>query len=214
MKSKRNFILIILTFLLLLMVFNGTISWLTRTDKLVNTFTIGSFELPSTSPIDSSSVSLNGHLYEPSWDENESHKLLPGLQYNKDPYVGIGKGSEDAVVYVYVENNFTNKVYFNLNSGWEMVESSNGFASGTYTSGLFKYTEGLNNAINSDVWTSTPLFNEIIIDETAVASDFEVLNGKNTEIIVWSFIHQASDGDGNKIDDATILEAAKKAFGM
>lgn len=212
--NKKIFIGLALVIILTLCGIGGTVSWLTRTDKLVNTFIIGSFERPSTSPIDQSKISLDGYLYEPSWDSKIEHKLLPGLEYDKDPYIGIGKGSVDAVVYIYVENNFSNKIYFNLNNGWEAVEANSGFKTGTYTSGLFKYKEGLNNASDSDVWTDTPLFDKVIIDDTALSIDFEVSSGKNPEIVIFGFIHQANDGNGNKIDEAIILKAAKNAFGI
>ena len=115
-KNKKRLLLIVLLGVISLTFIGGTVAWLTQTNTLTNSFTIGTFEIPTTDPTDGSQVSLDGHLYEPSWDESETHKLLPGVTFAKDPYVGIGQGSEDAEVYVYVKNNFSNKVYFNLNT--------------------------------------------------------------------------------------------------
>lgn len=213
-KKNKKIILVVLALMLVLVAVSGTVAWLTKTNKVSNTFTVGTFEIPTTNPIDSSAVELNSHLYEPSWDANLEHKLLPGTEYVKDPYVGLGQGSEDAIVYVYVENNFSNKVYFELNAGWEAVEAVAGYKSGTYTSGLFKYIAGLSGAINGDVWTSKALFDKVIVDEEAVAADFVVAEGKNKEIVVSSFLHQVSDGNGNAIAENTILAAAKDAFGI
>lgn len=217
MKEKKNnkrLLLIVLLGIISLTFIGGTVAWLTQTNTLTNSFTVGTFEVPTTNPTDGSQVSLDGHLYEPSWESSAEHKLLPGVTFAKDPYVGIGQGSEDAVVYVYVENNFSNKVYFNLNNGWEAVEATDGSQTGTYTSGLFKYTIGLNDAVNTDVWTDAPLFDEIIVDDTAQAIDFELADGAKSEIVVSSFIHQAKDGSGNAISEAEILQAAKSAFGI
>lgn len=212
-KNGKKLTLIALAVLLVLTVVGGTVAWLTRTDKLINTFTVGTFEVP-TKDHEGNAISIDSHLYEPSWDSEATHKLLPGTEYDKDPYVGLGKGSEDAVVYVYVENNLSNKVYFELNAGWEKVEAVDGSLTGTYTSGLFKYTAGLSGAADKDVWTTAPVFSKVLVDETATKVDFEVSDGENTEITVSSFIHQVSDGNGNEINGDTILAAAKEAFGI
>ena len=215
-KTNRNLILVILLCVIALSAtIGGTIAWLTKTDKLTNSFVVGTFEVPTTDPVDSSvGINIDGHLYEPSWDDSITHKIIPGSSYAKDPYVGIGAGSEDAVVYVYVENNFSTKVYFTVNPGWEMVGDEGGFKEGTTARGMFKYTAGLTGNPNSDVWTTTPLFNEIVVDESADYSDLAVGEGKKSEIVVSSFIHQAKDADGNPIDESIILEAAMKAFGI
>lgn len=215
--KKKNVLLLVLLLLLVTVAMGGTIAWLTQVSTVTNSFTVGSFENPTTSPTDPSvAISLEGNLYEPSWDKNAEHKLLPGVTYAKDPYVGIGKGSEDAVVYVYVDNTLSNKVYFTLNAGWEAVtdETTAGSKAGTYTSGLFKYTAGLTGAATADVWTTTPLFSEVVTDDTAGITDFTPASGDEPQIVVSSLVHQAKDGAGNKIDDATILSAAKEAFGI
>lgn len=214
-KNKKLIAVVIFALLLVFLVSAGTISWLTRTSSISNTFTIGSFEVPTTSPKDPSvSINIDGNIYEPSWNVNETHKLISSATFEKDPYVGIGAGSEDAVVYVYVENNFSDKVYFNINDGWEAVSGTDGYADGTYTSGLFKYTAGLSNATSADVWTTKPLFDSVIVDESATMDDFTVEDGKESEIKVSSFLHQAKDGSGNEISSATIETAVKDAFNI
>lgn len=214
-NNKKRIALIVLVVLLIITIVGGTVAWLTRTDRLNNKFTVGSFEKPTTDPTDpTKTISIDGNLYEPSWDSEAEHKLLPGISFDKDPYVGIGKGSEDAAVYVYVENNFSNKVYFTMNTGWEAVEATAGAKADTYTSGLFKYTAGLSNAADADVWTSAPLFSKVVVADDANISDFTVAAGKDKEIIVSSFLHQAKDDEGNDIDATEILTAAKKAFGI
>ena len=116
MKNKKK-ILIPLLLLVLLVAVGGTVAWLTSTSELTNNFTVGSFTEPTTDPVNPQTTlaseiaqgmnNLDGNLFEKSWDARDEHKLLPGIEFDKDPYVGIGPGSEDGVVYVYVENNFT-----------------------------------------------------------------------------------------------------------
>ena len=216
MEKKRNVLSVILGVILAVGVIGGTVAWLTRTSTLTNTFTVGNFETPVTDPTDSTkSINIDGNLYEPSWDKNAEHKLLPGNEYAKDPYVGIGAGSEDGVVYVYVKNNFSNKVYFNINNGWSAVSgyTTAGYKSGSYTSGLFKYDAGLTAKNDGDSWTTTPLFSKVEVAEEANSSDFNTGSNDKT-IVVSSFLHQAKDDNGDPIDGTEILNAAKDAFNL
>ena len=215
-KKNRKYVVIPLLLLLLLVTVGGTVAWLTATNTKTNTFTVGKFVKPAKTP-DGTANNLDEFLTEPSWVTTAEHKLLPGVTYAKDPYVGIGKGSEDAVVYVQVTNPFSNKVYFTINEGWEAVPgettvAATGAPANSYTSGIFKYTAGLTNATEGDVWTTKPLFSKIQVANDAQDSDYTVAQGVDPSIVVKSFIHQAKDGSNQPISDATILSAAKSAF--
>jgi len=215
-KNKKMLAVIIFSLIVVFLATAGTIAWLTSISTISNTFTIGSFEIPTTEPGNPSQTieeELDGNIYEPSWDASAQHKLIPSATFEKDPYVGIGVGSEDAAVYVYVENSFSNKVYFNLNAGWEAVEAKSGSKEGTYTSGLFKYTAGLSGATTQDKWTTTPIFSTVETDEEATTTDFTVEEGQDSVIKVSSFLHQAN-GDEGAIDEATIEAAARAAFNI
>lgn len=217
-KKNRKYVVIPLLLLLLLVTVGGTVAWLTATNTKTNTFTVGKFVKPEKLP-NSETANPDQFLTEPSWNTAVDHKLLPGVTYAKDPYVGIGEGSEDAVVYVYVTNAFSDKVYFTINTGWEAVANettvaATGAPANSYTSGLFKYTAGLNNATSGDVWTTTPLFSNVVVANNATDVDFSVPQGTDPAITVKSFIHQAKDGSGQAISDTEILTAAKAAFGI
>jgi len=222
--DKKSILIVILAIALIGVMIGGTVAWLTATSTLTNSFTVGSFNLPTTDPDavgGADNDDIEQYLYEPSWVDTAEHKLVPGVSFDKDPYVGIGKGSEDAVVYVNITNNYSNKVYFTINDGWEAVEAEDASIvtengeNKNFTSGLFKYTAGLTNATNTDVWTEKPLFSEIVVADDANTSDLTVGQGKENQIVVSSFIHQAKDSEGSNISDAdVILPAAKAAFGI
>lgn len=215
MKKKKKYLVVILIIVLLTFVVTGTIAWLTSQSSLTNTFTVGSFNTPTTSPLDpDKKITMTGNIYEPSWVTTEEHKLVPSQSFKKDPYVGIGAGSEDAVVYVYVENSISNKLNFTINSGWEAVEGcvTSGSIDGTYKGGLFKYTTGLTASKSTDVWTSTPLFSTINVADDAQITDFTADDENNYNVTVSVFLHQAKDSEGKSIDQAIILTAAKNAF--
>lgn len=207
----------------------GTMAWLTAKDSVTNTFTVGNFSAPDTgnpeTPEPDPSVdpetpnlSEDGYIIEPSWDTTAEHKLVPGGSLYKDPYVGIGAGSEDAVVYVYVENAFPNQsVYFKLSNVWQAVDGQTaaGPGEGTYVGGLFKYVgdnaSGILEASDTqDSWTSEAVFTQVTVNDDATIADLNIEGDKT--ITVSCFIHQATDGDGTAIPGDTIQNAAIAAL--
>jgi len=203
--DKKSILIVILAVILIAVMIGGTVAWLTASTKIVNTFTVGTFKTPTKSPIVNDETQVTSYLYEPNWDPNNA-KLVPGASIDKDPYVGIGKGSEDGIVYVSVENNFSDKVYFTLNTGWEVAEATPITEGGnTYKSGIFKYTAGLEGNAENDVWT-TPVFETIEVADDATAENLTVTGDKT--ITVKCFIHQT----GSELSNEQILNAAKDAF--
>ena len=225
--NKRNTVAVIALLLACVLAIGGTIAYLTSHSQLTNTFTVGQISPidpgkpgPGEKPIDPEAEKngkLSGNLYEPSWVKDS--KLLPTASIAKDPYVGVGAGSEECDVFVYVNNTVKNNdnIYFTINTGWEPVEGTQAFEKGKYTGGLFKYTAGLNALTEKEknVWTKTPLFNTVEVTEDAEADDFKAQKGDTVGAIeVKSFLHQSKNAEGEDIDDAVILAAAKKQFGL
>lgn len=99
--------------LVLVMVFGatlgGTFAYLTSTDEVVNTFTVGNVQIK----LDEAKVNPYGELVDAqdrtksevgeNWTaadrvKTNSYKLLPGHTYNKDPMVTVLSGSESAYI--------------------------------------------------------------------------------------------------------------------
>lgn len=182
--------------------------------------------------------SLDGHLYEPNWKVSEKHHIVPGNEYAKDPFVGMTADSEDAYVYIYVKNNAPTEdaLYFNLNEDWSAVtgnatvddayeakaasagaedpKGTGDSATGNYySSGLFKYTEGLtgDGAASQDVWTKTPLFDKLLVK--ADAEETDLIESANLEegnlensVDVYAFMYQMENADGGTISETDALE--------
>lgn len=225
--NKRNTVAVVALLLVCVLAIGGTIAYLTSHSQLTNTFTVGQIspidpEIPNPGPdggkIDKDSSKLNGNLYEPSWVKDS--KLLPTASIKKDPYVGVGAGSEACDVYVYVKNTMNNRdhIYFTINEGWEAVEGqASVFDNDKYTGGLFKYTAGLDASTEkvNNVWTTNPLFSTVEVTKDAVADDFNTPEGDKVGAIeVNSFLHQSKDADNKDIADSEILAAVKKQFGL
>ena len=210
-STLKKATLVFLFALIAIGLIGGTVAWLTATDDIENQFSVGSFTIPTTEPSAPSQTitpALSGNLYEENWDEEADHKLLPGETFTKDPRVGLGPNSEDAIVYLCVKNPNGANVYFTIDNGWVPVTNytTAGSASGSYNKGLFKYNSTLTSSASADVWT-TPLFSQIVVDDNASSSDFV----SPYNITVSSFIHQAMDGN-TAIPAADIEAAAKTAL--
>ncbi len=237
-KTAKRSLAVIAVLLVCAMAIGGTVAWLTSTSTLDNKFTVGLIKPidpdkpgpgPENKPIpeedkNSENGKLNGNLYEPHWVKDS--KLMPGVEIAKDPYVGVGAGSEKSYVYIYVKNSMKNNdhIYFTINEGWEAVEAQQIGSTGNYTGGLFKYTAGLDGSEQTNnTWTTKALFDKVVVSEDANAADFidtgvehPKLDGTDTlgTIKVQSFVHQMNDANGDAIAEDTVISAAKTAFGI
>lgn len=91
MKTKSKALLLTLCAVLLVAAsVLGTMAYLTSTDTVTNTFTIGKVEIK----LDETDVT---NPTGPRVQAN-SYKLMPGTTYTKDPTVTVLKGSEDSYV--------------------------------------------------------------------------------------------------------------------
>ena len=96
MKTKSKALLLTLCAVLLVAAsVLGTMAYLTSTDTVTNTFTVGKVEIK----LDEAKVTADGIPVE-SADRvtANSYKLMPGTTYTKDPTVTVLNGSEDSYV--------------------------------------------------------------------------------------------------------------------
>ena len=96
MKTKSKALLLTLCAVLLVAAsVMGTMAYLTSTDKVENTFTVGNVAIK----LDEAKVDTDGTPVTPAERvKANSYKLLPGHTYNKDPMVTVLKGSESSYV--------------------------------------------------------------------------------------------------------------------
>lgn len=105
-KKKKRYGIVAALLLLALAAGVGTYAWLTAQSGLTNNFTTAGIKKPTTNPdnpdqpIPDDNTKVNGNLTETNWVADS--KLAPGVSVPKNPNVGIGKGSENAYVYVFV----------------------------------------------------------------------------------------------------------------
>lgn len=96
MKTKRKALLLSLCAVLLVVAsVMGTMAYLTSTDEVKNTFTVGSVNIK----LDEAKANPDGTLVEGvDRVKANSYKLLPGHTYHKDPMVTVLNGSESSYI--------------------------------------------------------------------------------------------------------------------
>ena len=96
MKTKRKALLLSLCAVLLVVAsVMGTMAYLTSTDTVTNTFTVGNVQIT----LDEAKVNPDGTLVpNAARVKRNSYKLLPGLTYTKDPTVTVLSGSESSYI--------------------------------------------------------------------------------------------------------------------
>ena len=96
MKTRSKALLLTLCAVVLVIatVF-GTMAYLTSTDEVKNTFTVGSVNIK----LDEAKANTDGSLVEGADRvKANNYKLLPGHTYNKDPMVTVLSGSESSYI--------------------------------------------------------------------------------------------------------------------
>ena len=99
MKTKSKALLLSLCAVLLVVAsVMGTMAYLTSTDKVENTFTVGKVEI-TLDEKDTDNSTPNAER-----DKTNNYLLVPGKKYEKDPTVHVKPVSEDSYIFVKVEN--------------------------------------------------------------------------------------------------------------
>ena len=223
-KKKKRYGIVAALLLLVLAAGVGTYAWLTATQSLDNVFTVGSFgptdkKPDPTDPEKPGSDENNGaYLFETKWVENS--KIVPGATADKNPNVGIKKGSDNAYVFIYVKNAMvkdgtaaTDTPYFTLNNNWKPVDGKVSTSpDGKYLSGLFMYAKdatagpavlGAKDAA-TDVYTGE-LFSKVVFPGTLDGS----MVANKPQMTVSAYIFGA-DQKGEEADAAAnALKQAK-----
>lgn len=225
-KKKKRYGIVAALLLLVLAAGVGTYAWLTATQSLDNVFTVGSFgptdkKPDPTDPEKPGSDENNGaYLFETKWVENS--KIVPGATADKNPNVGIKKGSDNAYVFIYVKNAMvkdgtaaTDTPYFTLGNNWKPVDGKvSTSADGKYLSGLFMYAKdatagpavlGAKDA-GTDVYTGE-LFSKVVFPGTLDGS--MVANKPKMTVSAYIF---GADQKGEEADAAANALKQAKAW--
>ncbi len=101
MRTRNKVLALVLSAALLVVgsVF-GTLAYLTSTDSVTNTFTVGNVKIT----LDEAKTKADGTVDGTDRVKANEYKLIPGHTYTKDPTVHVDANSEDCWLFVKVEN--------------------------------------------------------------------------------------------------------------
>lgn len=100
-KTSKALLLALCAVLLVAASVMGTMAYLTSTDKVENTFTVGKVAIT----LDEAKVDTAGEPIDGADRvDGNTYKLMPGHTYTKDPTVHVEAGSENSWIFVKVEN--------------------------------------------------------------------------------------------------------------
>jgi len=225
MKSKTKALLMVLCALMLVVAsVLGTIAYLTDTETVTNTFTVGNVQIK----LDEAKVKENGEVESESGSEERTtegnaYHLLPGHTYVKDPTVTVLGGSEESYVRMMVTVNFSEELdaifapnganLINIFYGYDETEWSlydvTEDAENNVRTYEFRYKDTVAKAATDTALD--PLFDKIIVpqfvDNEDLASLVEYGTDKdgNTVIVdqfTISITAHAIQADGFEDDDA------------
>ena len=161
----------------------GTMAYLTSTDTVTNTFTVGKVVIT----LDEAKVDANGDKITGNGAERvkaNSYKLLPGHEYDKDPTVHVDANSENCYLFVKVTNNIANIEDATVNvaaqmdaKGWDVVDATNG---------IYVYADGNGKPISVAKNTNVPVFDKIKVAGTVDNTTLAAYANKTIEVVAYA----------------------------
>lgn len=177
----------------------GTMAYLTSTDKVVNTFTVGKVAIT----LDEAKVKEDGTPVAGAARVKENaYHLLPGHTYTKDPTVHVQANSEDSFIFVKVENGIasyeagTTIAAQIAANGWTALDGVENVYYKTYTKRaestdlpVFGNFTIANHADAADSWNNFSAETNVTVTAYAVQT-----SGFNSETDAWNATFGATHG--------------------
>ena len=202
MKKFKALLVVACALLLVAASVFGTMAYLTSTDTVTNTFTVGKVNIN----LDEAEANTDGSLVEGADRvKANSYKLLPGHTYNKDPMVTVLSGSEPSYVKMTVTFSKANELDAifapngaNLTNIFNGYDAANWIAKGNTKDATantrtyeFWYKEAV-GAPNADVALDA-LFDSITVPGEITKEQLETIKGMT--ITVKAYAIQAEGFD-------------------
>lgn len=217
-KLRKILLTICSAMLLVCLSVGATVAYLTATDTVTNTFTVGKVAIT----LDEAEVNTSGVYVTDKNDRTDenSYHLLPGHEYIKDPTIHIDDASEDAYLALVItvasasktDAFFSNYAIGNVLEGWTDTASqwkvaSNNVANDTRTYVLFYGVDG-NVTINGETDDIT-LFSKVKVPADVTNEELAALG--DTQLSITAYAVQK---DGFSTCDAAMKAAFPNVFAV
>ena len=168
---KKKLMTVLALVLVIAMSVAGTYAYLTSTDTVTNTFTVGNVEIT----LDEAKVDAYGVADTTAERvKANSYKLIPGHTYTKDPTIHVATGSEDCWLFAKIENNLGTAATLTIGAGWTEIDSTN-------------HVYDYNNKVSADA--NVTVFTQFTFSKDVTATQLPSYNGKT--IVVTACAVQA-----------------------
>ena len=161
----------------------GTMAYLTSTDEVVNTFTVGNVAIT----LDETDV--DNSTADAARDKANSYKLMPGHSYTKDPIVHVASGSEECYLFVKVVNEIA-AIEDQSNNGSTTVASqmeNNGWQAVDGVSNVYVYATGSDAKTVVSATNNKTVFGTFKIDGESVNNNIlEDYTGKTITVTAYA----------------------------
>ena len=165
----------------------GTFAYLTSTDEVVNTFTVGNVKIT----LDETDVDEYGVEIENTDPvKGNEYKLIPGHTYMKDPTVHFGAKSEASYLFVKVVNGISAIEADTVEGGYQDIDAqikAKGWTALTNVDGVY-YKEVPANTTDSAI--DYPVFDSFKLADDANIAD-EQADYANAKITITAYAVQA-----------------------
>lgn len=217
--AKKAMLMTLCAIILVVATVFGTMAYLTASDEVNNTFTVGNVKIT----LDEAKVDTNGSLVTGAARVKEnSYKLLPGHTYTKDPTIHVDAASEDcfirakvtltnakewiAVATKYADNKVENIIKGTDDNIWWVSQPAVDETANTVTYTFVYKNESHTDELGKRIWTSTDskdlvLFNKIAIPGGLTNDELKSVGASKITVVA-----EAIQADG--FDDADAAWAA------
>lgn len=174
---KKTLTVLLALVLVIAMSVAGTMAYLTSSDSVTNTFTVGNVKIT----LDEAKVNEYGALDTSATSrvQANSYKLIPGHTYSKDPTIHVDAKSEDCWLFVKVED------------GLADIEADTTIAAQLTANGWTATAEGSN--IYARAAANKAGDNVLVFSGFTLKGDAVVANYANAEIKVTAYAVQADN---------------------
>lgn len=189
MKTRSKALLLTLCAVLLVTAsMLGTMAYLTSTDEVKNTFTVGSVAITlDETDVDNSTTGADR-------DRANSYKLLPGHTYTKDPIVHVNSTSEDCYLFVKVANEIT-AIEGKTTVAAQMAEK--GWVAVDGVTGVYVYTQNNAPAVVAG-GNNVPVFDNFTISGTVDNATLATYNNKTITVTAYAIQADGFEGKSAK----------------
>ena len=190
MKKSKAILMALCAVLLVAASVMGTLAYLTSTDTVTNTFTVGNVKI-TLDELDvdrDTNTDDNVTVGDVTRDKANAYKLLPGHTFIKDPTIHVTAGSEDCFLFVKVVNEIadieaeetetTKKIATQMaDNGWDVVDATNG---------IYVYADTQGNPVAVPAGDSVVIFENFTISGDVTNTQLAAYDGETIVIDAYA----------------------------